>query len=116
MVRAAIPTFELGTIRASQTRGFVEVRSRASARARCACSIAKPTWRKACLADLLVIGVIVFFIVEIISFMIGVTMTRTITGAVHRLYEGTQKVIEGDFSHRIEVQGRDQLRRTEQSL
>jgi sigma-B regulation protein RsbU (phosphoserine phosphatase) len=36
-------------------------------------------------------------------------MTRTITGAVHRLYEGTQKVIEGQFSHRIEVKGNDQL-------
>ena len=36
-------------------------------------------------------------------------MTRTITGAVHRLYEGTQSVIEGDFSHRIEVTGKDQL-------
>jgi sigma-B regulation protein RsbU (phosphoserine phosphatase) len=28
---------------------------------------------------------------------------------VHRLYEGTQKVIGGDFKHRIEVTGRDQL-------
>ena len=58
---------------------------------------------------LLVAGVIVFVIVEIVSWMIGIGMTRTITGAVHRLYEGTQKVMEGDFSHRIEVQGNDQL-------
>lgn len=57
----------------------------------------------------LIIGVIVFFIVEIISLVIGVTMTRTITAAVHRLYEGTQKVMQGDFSHRIEVRGKDQL-------
>ena len=57
----------------------------------------------------LVIGVIVFFIVEIVSVVIGITMTRTITGAVHRLYEGTQKVIVGDFSHRIDVTGKDQL-------
>lgn len=58
---------------------------------------------------ILVAGVIVFLIVEIISLIIGVAMTRTITGAVHRLYQGTQKVIEGDFSHRIEVRGKDQL-------
>jgi sigma-B regulation protein RsbU (phosphoserine phosphatase) len=58
---------------------------------------------------LLVIGVIVFLIVEVISLIIGVVMTRTITGAVHRLYDGTQRMIEGDFSHRIEVTGRDQL-------
>jgi sigma-B regulation protein RsbU (phosphoserine phosphatase) len=52
---------------------------------------------------------IVFLIVELIAAMIGISMTRTITGAVHRLYEGTQKVMEGNFSHRIEVQGKDQL-------
>jgi len=58
---------------------------------------------------LLIAGVIVFFIVEVISLIIGTTMTRTITGAVHRLYDGTQRVIEGDFSHRIQVTGTDQL-------
>src|SRR5580700_9083488 len=57
----------------------------------------------------LIVGIIVFFIVEIISLIIGTTMTRTITGAVHRLYDGTQRVIEGDFSHRIQVTGTDQL-------
>jgi len=52
---------------------------------------------------------VVFLIVEIISAIIGFSMTRTITGAVHRLYEGTQRVMQGDFSHRIEVKGKDQL-------
>jgi sigma-B regulation protein RsbU (phosphoserine phosphatase) len=57
-----------------------------------------------------IVGVaMVFLIVEIISAMIGLSMTRTITGAVHRLYEGTQKVMEGNFSYRIEVKGKDQL-------
>jgi sigma-B regulation protein RsbU (phosphoserine phosphatase) len=36
-------------------------------------------------------------------------MTRTVTGAVHRLYEATLRVREGDFAHRIEVKGKDQL-------
>jgi sigma-B regulation protein RsbU (phosphoserine phosphatase) len=57
----------------------------------------------------LIIVAIVFLVVEIVSMIIGVSMTRTITGAVHRLYEGTQKVMEGNFSHRIEVTGKDQL-------
>jgi sigma-B regulation protein RsbU (phosphoserine phosphatase) len=60
----------------------------------------------------LVLGMVVFVLVEIICGVIGITMTRTITGAVHRLYEGTQKVMEGDFSHRIEepgAPGSDQL-------
>ncbi len=63
------------------------------------------------------IGVaIIFLVVEIVSMIIGVSMTRTITAAVHRLYEGTQKVMEGNFSHRIEVKGKDQLADLSQSF
>ena len=43
-------------------------------------------------------------------------MTRTITGAVHRLYEGTSKIREGEISHRITVAGRDQLGELAQSF
>ncbi len=52
---------------------------------------------------------IAFLIVGIIGFAIGFSLTRTITGAVHSLYEGTQRVMRGDFSHLIKVSGRDQL-------
>jgi sigma-B regulation protein RsbU (phosphoserine phosphatase) len=52
---------------------------------------------------------ILFLIVELIALAAGISMTKTITGAVHNLYEGTQKVTSGDFSHRIEVRGREQL-------
>lgn len=48
-------------------------------------------------------------LVELVSLFIGVSMTRTITGAVHNIYEGTRRIMEGDFSHRIEVRGNDQL-------
>jgi sigma-B regulation protein RsbU (phosphoserine phosphatase) len=51
----------------------------------------------------------VLLLVELVSFILGFSMTRTITGAVHNLYEGTQRVKEGDFSHRIAVEGSDQL-------
>ena len=103
---ASIPTFDWKPGKTS--RGVLMVRTRASA------VLAAVFNRQADVAQevlqyLLLIGVVVFFIVEIVSLVIGVTMTRTITGAVHRLYEGTEKVIEGDFSHRIEVRGRDQL-------
>jgi sigma-B regulation protein RsbU (phosphoserine phosphatase) len=50
-----------------------------------------------------------FLIVELISLIIGVSITRTITSAVHELYLGTRRVKEGDFSHRIPVGGSDQL-------
>jgi phosphoserine phosphatase RsbU/P len=68
------------------------------------------------LRSLLIAGLVVFILVEIVSWVIGITMTHAITGAVHRLYEGTQKVIEGDFSHRIEVQGNDQLAQLSRSF
>jgi sigma-B regulation protein RsbU (phosphoserine phosphatase) len=58
---------------------------------------------------LLLIGFAVFAIVEIASLIIGIGFARTITGAVHRLYEGTQLIAAGDFSHRIQVTGNDQL-------
>ena len=61
------------------------------------------------LEGFLIAGFGIFVLVEIVSVVIGIGMTRTITGAVHRLYEGTQRVIAGDFSHRIEVTGNDQL-------
>jgi sigma-B regulation protein RsbU (phosphoserine phosphatase) len=60
--------------------------------------------------------VVVFFIVEIISLLIGLNMTRAITGAVHNLYEGTVRVRHGDFAHHIEVKGNDQLAELSQSF
>ena len=70
--------------------------------------------RKADLAQellevILIAGLVVFVLVEIICWVIGITMTRNITGAVHHLYEGTHRIMQGDFSHRIEVRGKDQL-------
>lgn len=58
---------------------------------------------------LLAVIAILFMIVEIVSIVIGTSLTRTVTGAVHSLYEGTQKVMQGDFKHRITVSGKDQL-------
>jgi phosphoserine phosphatase RsbU/P len=50
-----------------------------------------------------------FCIAEIISLLVGVSMTRVITGAVHELYQGTVRVRSGDFAHRIPIRGGDQL-------
>jgi sigma-B regulation protein RsbU (phosphoserine phosphatase) len=50
-----------------------------------------------------------FLMVEAVSLVIGARLTRSITGAVHNLYEGTQRVGVGDFSLRIQVRGNDQL-------
>lgn len=50
-----------------------------------------------------------FLIVGIAGLGIGISMSRSITGAVHSLYEGTQRVMRGEFSHLIQVRGNDQL-------
>jgi sigma-B regulation protein RsbU (phosphoserine phosphatase) len=52
---------------------------------------------------------IAFLVVGVAGLAIGVSMSRSITGAVHSLYEGTQRVLRGDFSHLIPVTGQDQL-------
>jgi len=52
---------------------------------------------------------VILLVVELISLVIGVSLTRSITVAVNGLYEGTMKVGAGDFSYRIPVKGKDQL-------
>jgi sigma-B regulation protein RsbU (phosphoserine phosphatase) len=58
---------------------------------------------------LFLIIITLFLIVELVALVIGVSLSRTITSAVHELYLGTRRVKEGDFSHRIPVRGNDQL-------
>ncbi|HYM10147.1 MAG TPA: SpoIIE family protein phosphatase, partial [Bryobacterales bacterium] len=48
-------------------------------------------------------------VVEMVSLVTGISITRTLTRSVHELYVGTQKVNRGDFSHRIPIGGHDQL-------
>jgi phosphoserine phosphatase RsbU/P len=52
---------------------------------------------------------ILFLLVELVAVTIGVSLSARITGAVNQLYEGTRRVIKGDFEHRIAVRNRDQL-------
>jgi serine phosphatase RsbU (regulator of sigma subunit) len=39
----------------------------------------------------------------------GVLLGRQITSAVHEMFIGTERVRQGDFSHRIKIESRDQL-------
>ena len=68
----------------------------------------KPEWNDFVFI-LLVIVSILLLLVELAALRAGVLLTRTITRAVNELYEGTRHVREGDFSHRIQVEGHDQL-------
>jgi len=48
-----------------------------------------------------VVLTILFLLVELMSLVAGVQLTRSITGAVHELYLGTRRIQQGDFGHRI---------------
>ena len=65
-------------------------------------------WAEGVLAIFLLVAGLLL-LVWVVSFIMGISLTRTITSAVHNLYEGTERVKGGDFSHRISVEGNDQL-------
>ena len=57
---------------------------------------------------LIVVGV-VFLFIEAAALATGIVLTRRITRAVADLYRGTQYVQAMDFSHRVQIEKRDQL-------
>ena len=59
--------------------------------------------------DLLKVVVGFFLVVEIVSLIIGIMLTKSITSAVHNLDRGTEFIKRGDFSHRVVVKADDQL-------
>src|SRR5579875_3799003 len=61
------------------------------------------------LFDAVIAVALIFLGVELVAIWIGVNLSRRITTAVNQLYEGTRRVIHGDFHHRILVAKRDQL-------
>jgi sigma-B regulation protein RsbU (phosphoserine phosphatase) len=61
------------------------------------------------LVDVLIAIAVLFLLVEIGALVLGVSLSRRITRAVNQLYEGTRRVIRGDFTHRIPVSMGDQL-------
>ena len=66
------------------------------------------TWGEVMLTAFLLVSIL-FLVLEVISLIAGVQLSRSITGAVHELYEGTQHVKKYDFSYRVPVKGSDQL-------
>jgi sigma-B regulation protein RsbU (phosphoserine phosphatase) len=68
------------------------------------------------LSTLFVIVAVLFLLVELVAVIIGISLSRRLTGAVHQLYEGTRRVLLGDFRHRIPVRPGDQLGELGQSF
>ena len=52
---------------------------------------------------------IAFLLIEAAALATGIVLTRRITRAVAELYGATQYVQTGDFSHRVQIEHRDQL-------
>ncbi|HEX8774331.1 MAG TPA: SpoIIE family protein phosphatase [Pyrinomonadaceae bacterium] len=61
-------------------------------------------WRR----GLTVVG-ITFLVFELLALFAAAWMTRAVTGTVHKLYQATQFIKRGDFSHRVRVPSHDQL-------
>jgi len=59
--------------------------------------------------DLAIVLTVLFFLVVIVALVPGIVLTRRITSSVADLYQATQFVKEGDFSHRVQVKQQDQL-------
>lgn len=50
-----------------------------------------------------------FLVIQAVALGMGLGLARSITGAIHELFTGTERVRRGDFTHRIPIQTRDQL-------
>ncbi len=65
------------------------------------------------LADAILVVVVViailFLIIEAVALLMGLALAKSITSSVHELFMGTERVRQGDFTHRINIQSRDQL-------
>ena len=58
---------------------------------------------------LLMVVAALFLIIQTAAVGMGLSLARSITGAVHELASGTDHVRRGDFTHRISVHSADQL-------
>lgn len=68
------------------------------------------------LSTLFIVVAVLFLLVELVAVTIGISLSRRLTGAVHEIYEGTRRVLLGDFRHRIPVRSGDQLGELGQSF
>jgi phosphoserine phosphatase RsbU/P len=94
--------------------GFLWVYSRPSAVL--TTFFSKAEFLRGTLSTLFIVVAVLFLLVELVAVIIGISLSRRLTGAVHELYEGTRRVLLGDFRHRIPVRAGDQLGELGQSF
>jgi sigma-B regulation protein RsbU (phosphoserine phosphatase) len=66
------------------------------------------TFAQGLLLVLFVIGAL-FLIIEAMALIAGFALAKSLTGSVHELFAGTERVRQGDFTHKIGVKSEDQL-------
>ena len=64
---------------------------------------------QALLVVLLVVVGGLFLVIEVVALIVGSALARSITGSVHELFAGTERVRQGDFTHKIAITAKDQL-------
>jgi phosphoserine phosphatase RsbU/P len=57
-----------------------------------------------------------FVLIEAMALFAGLALAKSITGSVHELFGGTERVRHGDFTHKIAVKVQDQLGELAQSF
>ena len=66
------------------------------------------TFGQMLMAFIVVVGLL-FLVIQFVALVMGLALARSITGSVHELFVGTERVRQGDFTHQIQVRSRDQL-------
>jgi len=52
---------------------------------------------------------ILFLVIQFVAFVTGLALAKSITGSVHELFIGTERVQQHDFKHKIPIRSHDQL-------
>jgi sigma-B regulation protein RsbU (phosphoserine phosphatase) len=104
-------TGETGRLIASMQLSIGEIYSRLSAQE----PSGPRTFGGVLLLVLIIVGVL-FLIIEAAALAAGLSLARSITRSVHELFVGTERVRQGDFSHKIAVVAPDQLGELAQSF
>jgi len=57
-----------------------------------------------------------FLVIQVVALGMGLALARSITGSVHELFTGTERVRQGDLTHKIPISTHDQLGELAQSF
>src|SRR3954452_12023487 len=69
--------------------------------------VGQNTGRNLLLALSIIVGL--FLVIEFVALVAGLALAKSITGSVHELFRGTERVRRADFTHKIAIHTDDQL-------